>query len=243
MKTFTFEKIFLILFAFGAVLLSGCSETIDDFIIGDEVAKERWDGTGKPKWMREKAFNISMERGWSLDSQENLTLWKVYCFTYKGQLLVYMHFDNFRHKVFESGGYCYTSDGRLVDFKKVDNKFEETKRLIYTNQMGGEGSVPQIAELDFDGKEKYPWMQAELDRICEEVDKAGNFMTRIWISAGKEHIVIAYDSCPYAFESIRNEKFYSLDGEQISKPDDSALVYENLCYIRLDYLDVPQSEH
>lgn len=239
-------KTLLIALAFSSMMLCGCSDSFEDFIINDKT-EEAWDGVGTPSWLNNKAFDISMERGWAWDNYLFPAMWKVYLFHYEEQVLVYMHYDCLRQHHFETGGYCYTTDGREVDFSKVNNKFDQTKALIYTNQMGGEGAIPQVQDMHITDWEKYQWMQQELKDICKEADEAGSFITRIRIAISKDeeqeqHIGIAYDYCPYDFAETHVERYYSLSGTPVEMPENSIsnnlIEYTDLWYRQLGFLDI-----
>lgn len=243
MKTFLLGT----LFAFSTMMLCGCTESFEDFIVNDK-AEEAWDGIGTPSWLSKKVMDISLEKGWDYDNYYFSSLWKVYLFNYEERVLVYMHYDNLRLNFFEEGGYCYTLDGKQVDFGKVNDKFDKTKELIYTNQLGGEGLVPQVEDMRIPDWEKYQWMQTELENICKKVDEADSFITNIHIALSnnkenEEHIAISYNYCPYAFEEIHMEKYYTPDGEPISNIPENNLInhlsnYTYLWQKQLHYTDI-----
>lgn len=214
---------FLFLLAVSLLGVGGCSSDdmnghIDDLdaIIIDNNVGEVWSGTGVPGWLEDRQMKLALDKLWPLSGHTNHTLWEVYQFNAKGVTLVALRYEHVNGSAYDTGLRCYTNDGRQVDADRVKEEFEQTRKLIWTNRMGGEGKIPVIRP-DEEGLMLMAWMQNVVNDICESADKTDGFLLELSLEQTLQggEIISVFKSERYVRNSgiVKEQRYYTAAGE------------------------------
>ncbi|WP_373840612.1 hypothetical protein [Bacteroides heparinolyticus] len=223
--------LFYLLLAAFCLSNAGCSK--EDFYIDNNVSNE-WNGEGTPTWLEDKQFEITMP--WAHESFHPNILWKVYKFTHEDNLLVAISYEKVALD-YISGIACYASNGRQVNFDKVEGSFKKNAKLICTNFIGEQGIIPQVCQYELNDCEKLQWLQEDINLLCKEIDATGNRFT-LRISCGycsddvNKYIVLehlCFDRTKK--QSIKTAWFYTPAGQKLDTAP--SIKSRNLKFIEL----------
>lgn len=216
----------------------GCStdEDWDDLLLDDNTY-EKWDGTALPSWLGDRWFDCMLNdlEWWLTESYLAPTLYNVYKFYYKENLLLVLTYDRFsfnQNYYYESGAVCYTDDGRRVKFDKIKDHFEKNAVLLWSNGFDGK-RIPQVADYNLGDTEGLGWLQEAIDQICEDIQEPDQLLYQVacgYVHADDATYIVL--DCEYFDKNnlnngkIKIRNIYKPDGEKVTIPEDSIKVQE-----------------
>lgn len=253
MKTYLFY-ILIVVGVWGVVC--GCSDAnedgnpepdLKDLIIDEDISGsmgEKWDGTALPSWLRDRWFDFILNdlEWWLTESYLAPTLYNVYKFYYKENLLIVLTYNRFglnQNYYYESGAVCYTDDGRRVKFDKIKDHFEKNAVLLWSNGFDGE-RIPQVADYNLGDTEGLGWLQEAIDQICEDIQEPDQLLYQVacgYVHAeGATYIMLDYeyfDKNNLNNGEIKIRNIYKLDGEKVTITENLNIEYQELCVQRI----------
>ena len=231
MKT---KLMYTVLLLLGMIFHTSCSE---DFFL-DDYKGEQWNGEGFPSWIDEKneSYKQELDRFYDkITAHSDYLLCHLYRFKHQDKWYVSMSYERCYPSVldpemkefhFTSRTLFYNAYGREVNPNKVKKSFEMSKELIWSNEIGPDGYIPQIKDfrgakyLEYNQGEQ-DWLQNMITGITESVSAQNGFIVKInvcncSVSDENKYVEIFYRWYNRNEATLVNERcYFSLDGEEV----------------------------
>lgn len=154
-----------------------CNTSFDD-----ETEGQKWDGEGTPTWLDQKVKEIAFkEQG--VSSYLLCLSYRVYKFENNDSHCIAIQYVSYAGEVKRVSLY-YSNTGKTLSENKIKSAYEQTKQLIYTNQVGGkDGYIPEIGDIPTSKIKNPQWLQTEIDKLCNTIDNTGETLFQINIES------------------------------------------------------------
>ena len=227
-------KFVYMLLLLGLMCSTCCSE---DFFL-DDYEGECWNGQGLPSWINEKNENYKQELDPHYDCvnpHSDYLLCNLYRFKYQNEWYIAMAYERCYPSFLEpeknkfsyiSDTFFYNAYCKKVNPDKVEKDFNLGKELIWSNEIGPNGYIPQIKDftssqyLTYEQREQ-DWLQKKIMEVCESLSVQNSYIIDISISncsVSDENIYVEfYYRCYERNNStlVTVRRFFSLEGKEV----------------------------